>query len=369
MTPAAPTFWIDWLCRDALPLWSDAGYDSDEDSFVERLTLSGTPQADVPRRLMVQARQIYVFATAALNGWFPRGADLALRAGHSMIRNYTDSDAQKGWAFSCTQQGAIVDDRRDLYAHAFVLLALASLLRLDANPRYISLVDRTLTFLDQDMAHPAGGYVEQWPSAVLPRRQNPHMHLLEAFLALQDVGLCGDFSPRIAALVALCENRFITGRTNVLSEFFDEEWRPLDGGRSFEPGHHFEWVWLLTRHAAMCNIDMDERIEGLLQRALSGIDAKGRIVDLVGPERTTAQYRLWSSMEAAKAFMAPSGRTARPSGVADILHAAWQAFLAPSIPGGWIDRIDALGNALVDHMPASSLYHVTTALDYYQRRV
>jgi len=50
--------------------------------------------------------------------------------------------------------------------------------------------------------------------------------------------------------------------------------------------------------------------------------------------------------------------------MADVLDAAWRSFLAPAVPGGWVDRTDRHGAAQVDHMPASSLYHVCTALDF-----
>ncbi|WP_448662045.1 AGE family epimerase/isomerase [Sphingomonas sp. CJ20] len=364
MTPSSPGFWIDWLRTTALPLWSDVGFDRDSDSFVERLSLDGTPQRDVPRRVMVQARQIFVFATAARNGWFPGGAELAERAGDAMIRHYCDSDGRSGWAFSCTRQGARVDDRRDLYAHAFVLLALASLIALAPTPRRIALVHETMAFLDRELAHPAGGYAEQWPADALPRRQNPHMHLLEAFLALQAGGACGDFTPHIAAMLALFDRRFFSAEDDVLSEYYDADWTPLNPRRTFEPGHHFEWAWLLARHAAMTGTAMDARIERLVRSGLRGIDARGRIVDAMGPDApAAASCRLWPAMEAAKALNTPQGRAVRQGGIGAVLAAAWPAFFASATPGGWIDRVDAQGGALVDHMPASSLYHICTALD------
>lgn len=365
MSAAEPGFWIDWLCAKALPLWSSAGHDPASGSFVERLALDGAPLSDVPRRLMVQARQIHVFATAARRDWFPGAADLALRAGDAMIARYCEPDGQPGWAFSCTRHGAIVDGRRDLYAHAFVLLALAGLVRLDAGPRVVALVDRTLGFLDSALAHPAGGYAEQLPGAVLPRRQNPHMHLLEAFLALQESGACGDFRPRIAAMVDLLDAHFLSTEDDVLSEFYDAQWGPIDDGRAFEPGHHFEWAWLLARAATVAGIAAGDRIDRLMRTGLRGFDARGRVVDQMGAGGTlAASRRLWPAMEAAKAFALPQGRTARATGVAEVLGAAWPVFIAPSVPGGWIDHVDPHGAALVDYMPASSLYHVCTALDH-----
>lgn len=361
MTPGQPAFWIGWLCNQALPLWSRAGHDAASGSFVERLALDGTPQPDVPRRVMVQARQIHVFATAARNGWFPEGADLALRAGDAMVARYCDSG---GWAFSCTRNGAVVDARRDLYAHAFVLLALASLIRLDARPNLVTLVHRTLAFLDRSLAHPAGGYAEQAPGAGLPRRQNPHMHLLEAFLALQESGACGDFRPRIAAMLDLFDRHFFSAQDDVLTEFYDESWRPANDARAFEPGHHFEWVWLLARTAAITGTAAGDRIERLMRTGLRGIDSRGGVVDRMGPEGPlSASRRLWPAMEAAKAFAA-EGRADRADEMAQVLEAAWHACIAPSVPGGWIDHVDPHDAALVEYMPASSLYHVCTALDY-----
>jgi mannose/cellobiose epimerase-like protein (N-acyl-D-glucosamine 2-epimerase family) len=355
MTPADPGFWTDWLRRQALPLWSGAGHDGG--GFVERLAPDGTPQAAVPRRVMVQARQIHVFATAARRGWFPGGADLALRAGETMVARYWQAGGQPGWAFSCMRDGTVADDRRDLYAHAFVLLALAGLIRLGAAPGTVALVHHTLAFLDQALAHPAGGYAEAWPGAVLPRRQNPHMHLLESLLALQETGACGDLGPRIGAMIDLFDTRFLPAGEDVLTEDYDADWTPLNPARAFEPGHHFEWVWLLGRAAALTGIAVEDRVARLMRSGVRGIDAEGRVVDRAGPDGPIAtSRRLWPAMEAAKVLTG----TAREQ----VLDAAWQAFFGLAHPGGWIDHVDPNGVALVAYMPASSLYHICTALDH-----
>ena len=364
MTPGDPAWWIDWLSTRALPLWSTAGFDGETASFVERLALDGSPQLDVPRRLMVQARQVHAFATAARNGWLAGGEELALRAGETMIARYHARGGTEGWAFSVDRSGAVVDGRRDLYAHAFVLLALSALVRIDAKPRYCELVHRTMAFLDREMAHPAGGYVEQWPVAVLPRRQNPHMHLLEAFLSLQETAGCGDFRARIATMVDLTDRHFCPADRSDLREYYDDDWTAV-GEPRFEPGHHFEWVWLLTRYAGSSGIAVEDRIDRLMRTALRGVDARGRVVEHVGVDGTAAPTcRLWAAMEAAKAFATPQGRAVRPTGMSDALAAGWHAFCRPSFPGGWWDRVATTGVMLDAYIPASSLYHICTALEF-----
>lgn len=364
MTPGKPAFWKAWFVDQALPLWSDTGYDAAAQGFVECLYLDGAPQLDAPRRVMVQARQIHVFATAALAGWFPDGAELAMRAADSMISRYAIDGGQKGWFFSCSRRGDILEERRDLYAHAFVLLSLASLIRLDAKPVYIQLVQQTLAFLDREMSHPAGGFAEEWPNPVLPRRQNPHMHLLEAFLALQETKACGDFRPRLSAMVGLFDRRFFSSRDHILSEFYEDDWTAQNPDRAFEPGHHFEWIWLLDGVSDPTGLASIERAAPLLQAGLRGIDRQGRVAERVSRGASSPSFRLWGAMEAAKALAIQPNPVTAHCEAADVLAAAWHSFIAPAFPGGWVDRVDEKSRALVDTMPASSLYHISTAVHH-----
>ena len=71
-----------WMVRDALPLWGGIGFDAGTAMFEERLGFDAVPDRAAPRRLMVQARQVSVFATATRLGWFA-GRELALAAGSS----------------------------------------------------------------------------------------------------------------------------------------------------------------------------------------------------------------------------------------------------------------------------------------------
>ena len=154
-------------------------------AFEEQLDFAAAPVLTTPRRVMVQARQISVYAAAALSGRYPEGAPLALRAARSMIATYLNADGAPGWAFAADRAGRIVDSRRDLYAHAFVLFALAWAMRLERDPAFEAAVDATLAFLDDAFADPVhGGYWDCLPRADEKRRQNPHMHLFEALIAL-----------------------------------------------------------------------------------------------------------------------------------------------------------------------------------------
>jgi len=115
-----------WAIDRGLPLWAAAGFDRERGRFVERLTMQGAPLLDVPARLLVQARQVYSYALAARRGWHIEARQLMERAFASMVRDYREPDGRAGWVFSIHRDGTVADARRDLYAHAFILLAAGS---------------------------------------------------------------------------------------------------------------------------------------------------------------------------------------------------------------------------------------------------
>jgi mannose/cellobiose epimerase-like protein (N-acyl-D-glucosamine 2-epimerase family) len=58
----------------ALPLWSKESWDQTTGGFVDRLDQEGRADRLAPRRVFVQARQIYCFAKAAQMGWYSEAA-------------------------------------------------------------------------------------------------------------------------------------------------------------------------------------------------------------------------------------------------------------------------------------------------------
>lgn len=354
-----------WLVDQALPLWAETGWDDGPALFVERLDAAGRPLLDTPRRLMVQARQLFVFSLAGRRGWSPVFRDRLDAAADSFIRRFHAVDGAPGWIFSVLRSGEPADTRRDLYGHAFVLLALAHVARLTGEHRFLGLAAHTLDVLDAHMAGAAGGYVDALPPPPGGGlRQNPHMHLLEALLALHEAAPDGGYIERAGALVALMRARLMHGE--VLVEHFGPDWAPRGGPDfPFEPGHHFEWAWLLTRFAALSGRPVPHEAAALWRSAVRrGMGPDGAIVDETSVKRGVLRRstRLWPHAEAAKAACRGLGRAGDPS-AAEVLAILHGRFLAPAHPGSWIDHFDEEGRAMTDFAPASSLYHIASAID------
>jgi mannose/cellobiose epimerase-like protein (N-acyl-D-glucosamine 2-epimerase family) len=362
----------DWLTLKSLPLWAREGFSEDRGVFQERLTLEGQPILNAPRRLMVQARQIYSYAVAEQRHWMPGAGALVSEAARSMVRDYYQADGQQGWVRSVDAVGKIVDPTRDFYAHSFALFGLAAAFQSTRDDYYLAVADNTLRFLDSAMRHRAGGYVTQLPPC--PGRemmQNPHMHLLEALMALYQVAPREDYRLRSQELISLLERHLFRPSAGILGEYFTSKWLPVDGdrGRLFEPGHHYEWVWLLGRYIRLFQCSLPVCTSLLLATAnTKGISPEGLVWAEVREDGLVldASIRLWPHTESMKAELSLGSADAYVR--ADRwLRVLYETFLAPAYPGGWHDRIDGQCRLLTDCMPASSLYHLVCALSEYEK--
>lgn len=358
-----------WLRERSLPMWASEGYDSVSHRFEEALPFPGQVKAPLNYRVMVQARQIATFARADLSGAFPGGGAIASDAFDTMFRRYYRADGADGWVFSLTPQGAVSDPKRDLYAHAFVVYACAWMYGLSGAQRYREIAAETLSVVDRIFAAGDDGYASEAGSTLDLRQQNPHMHLLEAVLAL--FSFSGDQVDldRASNLVALLRKRLISDYGVVLEDF-NAQWQPIaeSGRNGVEPGHQFEWAWLLTEYARLSGTAFAQEKGPMLKFAWeNGIERlRGKVNDLVLEDGSVSSTgsRVWPQTEALRMLSHERG-----SGWFDD-----NAFLArlmcrlrlqhcpENLGGGWYDRIDEHGQPTVSLMPASTLYHVAGAI-------
>lgn len=356
-----------WLVSSALPHWASSGFDTEKGRFCERLDWDGRPVDRVPHRAMVQARQIYVFAHAAHLGWFPEGSQLADMAMVSLLRDYGGT---AGFAFSIDRGGEVVSASRDAYAHAFILFALAWLYRVSGDAKLLSVAKETLAFIDSDLMDPVhGGLFDEASTRGDGKRQNPLMHLLEAFLALEESFPGHGFIERAAKLVALFKARIFDEEHGVLLEYFARDWGPHPDPmmrRIFEPGHHYEWVWLLRQFEILSGQDLRSYSERLHATACAhGIAPNGLVFDELATDMSVVKpsHRVWPHTEAAKAAVVRHalGDPEAPRFGAAMVRGLMENFLDKPFAGGWVDHLGPDLRPLVDYVPASSLYHLFLA--------
>jgi mannose/cellobiose epimerase-like protein (N-acyl-D-glucosamine 2-epimerase family) len=359
-----------WLLERALPLWSTNGQD-ERGGFYDVLDLTGQPVM-TERRCYVSARQVYVFSKATRLGWASTAE--AEHAYHFLISRFRKPDGLFARAY--THGSGSVDPGFDLYDQAFVVFALAAAAQSPLSVREAERLARDILLgLREGWAHPMGGFEEGNPR-ILPLRANPHMHLLEAALEWTTVK-GAEVEPWEALadeLVQLCVARMINPSTGALHEFFDGEWRfaPGNMGRIVEPGHQFEWAWLLDRWASwrerpdvaaiarkMCLLAEDKGIKGgaAINELWDGLTVKDG-GSLLWPQ--TERIKAWSRI-AAEEWTAPEQEylLERVLAATDGL----EMFLKTPIPGLWYKQRDALGYYLAEVSPARLLYHIVCAIE------
>ena len=351
------------MIEQSLPLWGSTGWDAARGGFYERLRDDGQPDSDAPRRVRVQGRQIYCFATAARLGWFEQGRSIALAGLDYMLGKARRPDG--GYAHMLAPDGTVADDRRDSYDHAFVLLALASVYALTKDAQVRSEIDLALRFLDSKLKSPHGGALEGVPHA-LPRRQNPQMHLFEAMLALYEATGEAQFQNRAGDYFGLFVANLFDQRTQTLGEYFEDDWAPVPPA-VVEPGHQAEWVWLLRGFERNTGCPTGRFRSALLSSALRYTDAAtGCLVDEgdAAGNVTRSTRRLWPQTEIAKAWIAQAetDEAGAEQKALEALARLEQHYLSHPMRGGWYDQFDASGQSLVKDIPASSFYHVLCAI-------
>lgn len=354
----------DWLFNRCLPFWADRAWDSENGGFVESVALDGEPNTGLQRRGRVAPRQIFAFARAMTLGWTDPRAERLVTDGLDFLDTRARS-SRGGWASLLDPVQGVVDDTPRLYDQAFVILAGAWAFRATGAPLARALAEEALDFVERELCDPVhGGYFET-PNRRGARRSNPHMHMLEATLALYQV--TGEQRHlQVAERIALLfETRFFDPATGALTEYFEADWsRATDAaGRLSEPGHCYEWAALLASLEDVSGRDLiswRRRLINFADRA--GRADNGFAVDAVDIDGTVLKgtQRLWPQLEMFRGRLFHP-ETAAPGAASQVLDRLFQTYFADGPDGGWMDCYDEHGRAASTDVPASMVYHMLTA--------
>ncbi|SFS29926.1 AGE family epimerase/isomerase [Brevundimonas viscosa] len=345
-----------WMRLNAFPVWATLGVDQDG-GFRETLQSDGAC-ATLFRRARVQARQAWVYSVAGRAGWAGPWRRLVVEG----LDRFEGANRRPDGLYRTrvSAEGAVLDDTASLYDQAFALLAFAAAAEAGVERELMSGRAHALREALAGLALPGGGWRED---AGHPHQANAHMHLFEACLAWEAVEPRREWTAMADAIAALARRHFIDADGGFLREFFAPDWSPAAGeaGRLVEPGHQFEWAWLLTRWGRARGDDWAAAAaERLYAAGLRGIDAvRGVAVDELDDQLNvrSGRARLWPQTERLKAALILGDRV--PASHAAEALKGLQRYLEPT--GLWRDKLEPDGRFIDEPAPASSLYHIAAA--------
>ncbi len=367
-----------WLSQDALPLWIERGIAADG-SFIENLSREGDPIPG-PQRAMVQGRQMYALSEAVRMNLTPKAqiAPLVHRAADTFIKKYS---LPSGAVVHAVEPDGTKNPQLDLYAQAFALFGLAHAFDLTGEAQFKARALKLLSYLYSERRLLGGVGFSEYIGGEVAFEANPHMHLFEAALAwMKFDGENSDWRSLADEISGLCVGRFVDQKTGALCEHFDSQWKPLleNGNFVFEPGHHYEWAWLLISYQELTSASAGSiplLIFDVAEKA--GVDAKsGLAYDEVWSNGVVKKRssRFWPQTERMKAAVSLAVEADSKQAKDEFYKAADQAtealfkFLRPVKPGLWEDTLQENGNFTNQVVKASSLYHIICAMSEYIRK-
>jgi len=337
-------------------MWQGPGWNAELALPYESLDADHIPLPPQRYRAMACARQLYVFAS--LIGEVPQAEERAAALFRSLQRHFHDAE-HGGWFYSIDPQGAPLDTGKDLYTHAFILFACAHYWGKVREPLVESVLNAALEVIARRFATGDGLYEaslkRDWSTVESGPLQNPLMHLAEAFLAVLSVR--EDANVR-QALLSLCDAMFKNFTDPQLGVMMEKPLKAVDNW--FEPGHQFEWYYLLASSPLL----RDSKLRMALERSFEyteqrGLDRKsGAVCAMLSlephPNPRDATQRIWAQAEYLRAL------TLRADGQQALLpqlQALQQHFLHAK---GWNECLDADGLVSRRDMPSTTPYHLMT---------
>lgn len=350
------------LVEDILPFWMRHTVDRENGGFYGTIGCNLEVEKESPRAAVINTRILWTFSAACKLG-HPQYREMADWAYNYIVEKFWDKE-YGGIYWMLDWKGNPVNDRKQIYAQAFAVYAMAEYFR--ATGRADSLERaRQLFWLIEEKSHEPvyGGYLEacsrEWGALEdqrlsekdlnSPKSMNTHLHVMEAYTNLLRAWPSPELRARQKELIEVTMDRIVDGPTAHFKLFFDNQWNSLNDHVSY--GHNIEGSWLLYEAAEVLGdaalLDRARKLslrmaEGVYEEALDTdgslfyeADSKGALIDpnkhwWAQAEAVVGFYNAYQ-LSGELRFLKQAGRVWEyiEQKVVDKVHGEWHAKLKP----------------------------------------
>jgi mannose/cellobiose epimerase-like protein (N-acyl-D-glucosamine 2-epimerase family) len=362
---------VSYVFVDMAQLWATRGWDETRGRSVERLQADLRPAPLGYRRGMVAGRQLFFFSQAYRLTADPIYEDRARRLFADLVNHFWDK-TNGGWYFSLDDDDTPHDTTKDLYGHAFIMFGLAHYLAIFSDTDALDWICQTNELVLRHLHLPGGWFApsatQDWEILDRKLEQNPHMHLLEAYLSAYKATGDEAFLKCGTKIMSIYTEMPRTHDGSKVLEHLDENGHAAGGrGNLVQPGHLYEWYWLVNEYAdiaglpafrATCAPILDWADRWGVDRGTGGIcdlvDTSGNVV--------SNRKRIWPVTECIKALVTLARSHCTEQSLCSLVW--WITFIGEmycTVDGAWHEHLNQSLEPDCDHMPASTPYHVAMA--------
>ncbi|WP_443749271.1 AGE family epimerase/isomerase [Asticcacaulis solisilvae] len=257
--------------------WWRTHMPSADGGFHGEIDADGRPVPDAPRSVILYTRMLWFFSAMATYLKSDKALGLAHRAAAYIRAHFVDPD-HGGLYWLLDHRGQVTDAKKQGYAQAFGIYALAEYVRATDDAASLALARQLQRDVEERLWEPVhGGYVEAMSAywrdagdqrlsdkdADCPKTMNTHLHVLEAYTLLHRVAPDEVSNAALYRALDVFAGRFANGADGHLRLFFDIDWTDRTAAVSY--GHDVEASWLMWEAAEVLHDrDMMARIRPLV---------------------------------------------------------------------------------------------------------
>lgn len=328
-----------YLEENLIPFWAGRVVEPEFGGFQTNYDRHGQRTAVTEKALLSQARCIFSISHVLRQGFSWPGGEVALAQGLDFLFTHFKDPEYGGYYWMVAGDGAVLDDSKVIYGHAFVIYALSEYALLSGDARCRAEVAALFALLQEKaLDNQNGGYFEHFdrrfaPIAVRPdgrlhKSLDVHMHLMEAFTPLYELTAAPAYREALEQVIDLIFSKMVDPETGTGIAMFTPQWQPINnvqlttlwGRDRFDPegkapeitsyGHNIELAWLYLHAQDILGSPRKQHLEQVLpifeHTTTHGVDWRHGGIFVEGhragaPTETTKEF--WQQAEAMVGFL------------------------------------------------------------------